>query len=170
MTLSGTWRITPGGEVEASNTPTSARHSPAPSPIFTHSSFSLQISVSFAIRAQDRRVQFTPEDENRRNHVEKHKRDHHRGEARVGGDIIAREFGQCPRRSTWRGSAKFREQCRAAIFARLAETYAQGQAPAEAPNSRSRSGTTRKASVRSANAPTMDSSRNTHHGRKFRTP
>ena len=67
---------------------------PVPSPTSAHSSFNLQISVSLAFCHQDGRVQFAAEDENRGNHVEKHKRNHHRGEARVSGDIIAREFGE----------------------------------------------------------------------------
>src|ERR1700736_4209690 len=95
MTLS--WDMeyhTLGGEVQSSNTPTIRRHSPAPSPTSTHSSFNLQISVSLALCPQDGRVQFAAEDEDGSDHVEKDECDHHRRETRVGGDIIAREFGE----------------------------------------------------------------------------
>ena len=44
--------------------------------------------------AQDRRVQFAAEDEDRRHHVEKHQCDHHRGEPGVGRDVIARELAE----------------------------------------------------------------------------
>jgi hypothetical protein len=58
----------------------------------SQSPFNLQISIPLAFCPQDGRVQFAAEDENGSDHVEKHERDHHRGEASVGGDIIAREF------------------------------------------------------------------------------
>src|SRR3984893_18015095 len=67
---------------------------PAPSPTSAHSSFNLQISVSLAFCPQDGRVQFASEYKNGSDHVEKDECDHHRRETRVGGDIIAREFGE----------------------------------------------------------------------------
>src|SRR6202035_5105122 len=67
---------------------------PVPSPTSAHSSFNLQISVSLAFCPQDGRVQFTAEDENGSDHIEKDECDHHRPETRVGGDIIARELGK----------------------------------------------------------------------------
>src|ERR1700736_6157469 len=95
MTLS--WDMeyhTLGGEVQSSNTPTIRRHSPAPSPTSTHSSFNLQISVSLAFCPQDGRVQFAAEDEDGSDHVEKDECDHHRRETRVGSNVIARELGE----------------------------------------------------------------------------
>ena len=45
-------------------------------------------------RAHDRRVEVAAEHEDRRHEIEEDERDHHRGQSRIGRDIIAREFAE----------------------------------------------------------------------------
>src|ERR1019366_10771637 len=52
------------------------------------------IAAHLVFGAQDRGIQFAAENENGGDHVEKNECDHDRRETRVGGDIIAREFGE----------------------------------------------------------------------------